>query len=57
MRHNPTLQCRNQEMYANYLELLRKGTPIMDIYAILSLRYGIDSDYLRRIIRNQARNH
>jgi hypothetical protein len=49
------IEQRNKEMYADYMAHLRNGVPVMDIYAILSLRYGIDSDYLRRIIRKEAK--
>lgn len=49
------IEWRNREMYADYCVHLRNGVPVMDIYAILSHRYGIDSDYLRRIIRKEAK--
>ena len=51
------IEDRNKEMYADYVAHLRNGIAVMDIYAILSHRYGIDSDYLRRIIRKEAKGN
>ena len=57
VKRNKTLQWRNKQIYAEYLAHLRNNVPVMDIYAILARNYDIDSDYIRQIIRKQAKVH
>ena len=57
VKRNKTLQWRNKQIYAEYLAHLRNHVPVMDIYAILARNYDIDSDYIRQIIRKQAKVH
>ena len=54
-KRNKTLQWRNREIYADFCAHLRNGLPTMDAYAICGQKYGIDPDYLRAIIREQAK--
>ena len=54
-KKNKTLQWRNREIYADFCAHLRNGLPTMDAYAALSNTYDLDADYLRAIIRDQAR--
>jgi hypothetical protein len=52
---NKTLQWRNRQIYAEFIAHLRNGQPIMMAYTIVAENYGVDADYVRAIIREQAK--
>ena len=54
-RRNKVIEWRNREIYAEYIAHLRNGLPAMDAYATCAHYYDLDADYIRRVIREQAR--
>lgn len=54
-KKNKTLQLRNKQIYADYITHIRNGTLVMDVYALVAHKYELDADYIRQIIRYQAR--
>ena len=54
-RRTKSIEQRNREIYADYCAHLRNGLPAMDAYAACAHYYDLDADYIRRVIREQAR--
>ena len=54
-RRTKSIEQRNREIYADYCAHLRNGLPAMDAYTACAHYYDLDADYIRRVIREQAR--
>ena len=54
-RRTKSIEQRNREIYADYCAHLRNGLPAMDAYAACAHYYDLDADYIRRVIREQAK--
>ena len=54
-RRTKSIEQRNREIYADYCAHLRNGLPAMDAYTACAHHYDLDADYIRRVIREQAR--
>lgn len=55
-RRSSSIDRRDKQLYADYCAHLRNGLTAMEAYAACAHTYDLDADYLRRIIRKQARS-
>ena len=56
-RRTKSIELRNREIYATYCAHLRNGHSAMMAYAACAHSYDLTDDHIRRIVREQAKNH
>ena len=56
-RRNKTIECRNRQIYAEYIAHIRNGLPVMMAYATIAYKYGLSENHVRNIVMDKAKNH
>ena len=54
-RRSKTIEHRNRQIYAAYIEHLRNDMPVMEAYAACGNTYDLSEESIRKIVAEQSR--
>ena len=54
-KRSKTIERRNRQIYAEYIEHIRSGMPVMEAYAACGNTYDLSEESIRKIVAEQSR--